>query len=298
MAVNILHIYILNNYSFDLSPSNPKYVELGTKELEIVDDKNQPIHKFRHGERKFDINLNQAKYESFIYAITHADLITTTTDYLADTFRKAGAKKVAVYPNTIDFELYRPIRRLAPKDEIRMGWFGGDSHHKDLEVFANLFPFLLKKYPNIKIVILGPMVPFWMPIFKDIDPKRLEWHDWSDLALYPLVLASMDWDIGLCPLEYNEFNKCKSSLKQFEFGALKVPVIAQNMLPYSKTISHGVNGFLAGKLDDWINYSSLLIENEELRKKIGEEGYQNIYTNWNMEKWCKELGGIYEKVLI
>lgn len=284
-----------DDYSFDLSPSNPRYTELGIKENQILDDKGNVIKDFRNMERKFDLKSNTEKYEAFKYCSKKADLITTTTEHLADYFRKIN-KNVTVCPNSIDFDVWKPIKRLAPQEEIRLGWFGGDSHHKDLEIFGQLFPYLQNKYPQVKFVILGPDVPYWKPIFKDVDPKKLVWHDWADLSVYTLTLASMDWDIGLCPLEDNEFNKCKSSIKHFEFGSLGIPVVVQNMLPYSLTVNHGKTGFLAKTIEDWIKYVSLLIEDSILRKNMGQEHYLDIFKNHNLEQHCRSFERAYERL--
>lgn len=276
-----------DDYSFDLSPGNPRYNELGTKECELKDKDGNIIFSWKDGVNGFNLKENIAKYEAFVGCLQHADLVTTTTEYLADKFRK-HAKNVAVCPNSLDFDLWRPIPRpKAYEGQVRIGWFGGDSHYEDIQVFKPLLAKLANKYPQVKIVFQCPPVPQWEPIFKDIPPEQVDWCGWSDLKHYTLFLAARHWDIGLVPLEDNEFNKCKSNIKWLEFAAMKVPVIAQNMVPYSNSIKNGKTGFLADKADEWYEHACRLIENPELRKEVGQAAYNAAFKDYNLEKNCR-----------
>lgn len=280
-----------DDYSFDLSEGNPRYSELGTEEKEIIGPDGKVAFKWRDQENGFDLKANRAKYESFKLALGQADLITTTTEYLADKFRQHNSN-VKICPNSIDLDLWRPIPRPEQlKDEIRIGWFGGDSHFVDLELFKGLLPRLTKAYPKVKIVMQAPPVPEWAQFFKDIPVDRFEWYNWADLRFYTLFLASRHFDIGLCPLAVNEFNKCKSNIKALEFQALGAAVVAQNMIPYSNTIEDGITGLLASTEDEWFEKISSLIEDREYREYVALKAYEDVQKNWNLDLNCR----IWEK---
>ncbi len=286
-----------DDYSFDLSPSNPRYAELGTKECELSDGHGGFVYQWKHGHNGFDLHENLAKYNGFVECVKAADLVTTTTEYLARKFRPLNAN-VKILPNSIDFDLWKPIARKPGREsEIRIGWFGGDSHRQDLWVFRDVFPKLIKRYPHLKVVIQGPMVPSWGEMFKDIPPENLDWRGWVDLKYYTLFLAANDFDIGVCPLDPSlEFNRCKSSIKMFEFAALKVPTICQDMEPYSVTAKLS-GGILATTAEDWERELSRLIESPELREVVGENGYNDVLTRWNLEKNCRLWEDAYLSLL-
>jgi glycosyltransferase involved in cell wall biosynthesis len=66
-----------------------------------------------------------------------AENVTTTTSIFADEIRKFN-KNVHVLANAVDpkEKQFRP--NLEPSDRIRIGWLGGSSHQKDLELLKNL----------------------------------------------------------------------------------------------------------------------------------------------------------------
>lgn len=286
-----------DDYSFDLSPGNPRYAQLGTVECSGYAPDGKKIIRWRDGENGFDLKDNITKYEAFVQSVKKSDMVTVTTDYIASKFRH-HSENVEVVPNLIDFDFWKPQKRPERlKDQIRIGWFGGDSHLYDLKMFKTLLPAIASKYPQVKFVVQGPYVPDWRPLIQSIPQDRLEWHDWSQIEDYPLFLSSRHFDIGLCPLEDNEFNKCKSNIKCLEFSALKVPVVAQKMIPYSNHIVDGKTGLLADAEGEWINQVSLLIENAELRRNLAEESYRHDFEHFNLDKDCWNWERAYMKCL-
>lgn len=63
--------------------------------------------------------------------------ITTTTPIFATEMAKYN-KNVYVLPNAIDTSEKQFIPKLEPSDRIRIGWLGGSSHLKDLEILKGL----------------------------------------------------------------------------------------------------------------------------------------------------------------
>lgn len=276
-----------DDYSFDLSPGNPRYNMLGIEEKEVVGADGKPVFKWRDQENGFDVKENRAKFEGFKRCVEMADMVTTTTDYLASKFR-AYNRNVQVCPNSVDFERWKPLPRPKSLDgQVRIGWFGGDSHYVDLKLFKGLIPRVLAKFPQVKFVFQGPMVPEWGEFFKDVDPKRIEWYQWTDLRYYTFFLGAKFWDIGLCPLEDNDFNRCKSNIKALEFQALGAAVVAQNIPPYAPEITHGKTGFLASTEDDWFECISRLVGDDVLRNRIAFDGYQDAKDRFDLDKNCR-----------
>jgi glycosyltransferase involved in cell wall biosynthesis len=66
-----------------------------------------------------------------------AQYITTTTPIFADEIKKLN-KNVFVLPNAIDPTEAQFVPALEPSDKIRIGWLGGSSHEKDLEILKGV----------------------------------------------------------------------------------------------------------------------------------------------------------------
>ena len=68
--------------------------------------------------------------------------------------------------------------------------------------------------------------------------------------------------------------------------------------PYGK-IKHGENILFAKEKGDWIKHLSYLIENETGRKRIGQNAYDVVMNDYNLEKqaykWMEVYQQIYDK---
>lgn len=292
-----------DDYSFDLSPGNPRYAQLGTKECEVLDAKGDVAFKWVDGENGFDLQANLASHKTFIKCVQSADVVTVTTEHLADKFRKLGCK-VAILPNSVDLDRWKALPRPPELDgQIRIGYFGGDSHFTDIQLFKTLIPRLCAKYPQVKFVIQAPLVPQWRDVFKDIPSSQIEWYPWTDLRYYAFFLATRHWDIGLIPLSTGQdkaFNLCKSSIKWMEFAAVGAASVAQNMLPYSADIKDGVTGMLANDEEEWFEKISLLIENRTMLCTIKDNALSEVRRNHNLDincrKWDEAAKGVLESI--
>jgi glycosyltransferase involved in cell wall biosynthesis len=81
-------------------------------------------------------------------------------------------------------------------------------------------------------------------------------------------LHTLDFDIGIAPLAYNEFNKSKSDLKVLEYASLGIPVVASDFGPYADTVVHGETGFLVKHSHEWSRYLRMLVEDHQLRETM------------------------------
>ena len=134
---------------------------------------------------------------------------------------------------------------------------------------------------------------------KAFGDTEMEYHQFVDLSIYPLKIAALNLDIGICPLVDDEFNNHKSQLKWSEYSALKIPSVCSNLPPY-ECVEDGKTGYLAKDPDEFVDKLSLLIDNETLRKEIAENAYAKNFADFNLEKnahlWVKFYQDMYDKV--
>jgi len=69
--------------------------------------------------------------------------VTTTTEIFADEIKRLN-KNVFVLPNAINPEEKQYISNVEKSDRIRIGWLGGSSHIKDLEILSGV----IRKFKN------------------------------------------------------------------------------------------------------------------------------------------------------
>ena len=64
--------------------------------------------------------------------------------------------------------------------------------------------------------------------------------------------------------------------------SLGIPTIMSPVGVNSEIITNGENGFLADGTADWVEKISLLIENENLRKVLGEKGKETVQERFSV----------------
>lgn len=99
----------------------------------------------------------------------------------------------------------------------------------------------------------------------------LKRHDHTDAQSHDEFKKALDFDIAVEPLQETDFNEYLTAIKAIEYGAAGIPVVASKYGPYATYISHGYNGYLAAGSRDWVRYVERLVEQPELRQKLGKQ---------------------------
>lgn len=273
---------------FATSPMSNTYIHDGVEDVKISFPNGTSQYLWQDGVGGFSIEKNKRRREEIIKILGRADLITTTTPILADVFRQHN-QNVKVLPNYVDAREWKKLPLEKKPEEIRLFWGGGNSHWEDLFLIKEPLRQVLDKYKNVKLVILG-----WMPDgFADTFPGRVEFHPWTKFEAYGYKYASLGIDISLIPLVENEFSVCKSNIKWIEASSLQIPTVVSYCSPYKEVESlsdKDLAVFIDGNNpDDWVKGISMLIDNPDLRKKIGEESRmvveQHFDVNTQYHKW-------------
>jgi glycosyltransferase involved in cell wall biosynthesis len=278
---------------FNISPLSPHYEECGIENVQIGTPDGKAIPLWVDGEKGFDIQRNKDHLERIKEAISMADMVTTTTDLLADRFREFN-DKVEVLPNCVDTDLWQPLDIKRKNDEIRLYWSGGSSHYEDWLLLQDVLPEIMHKYKNVKLVLMGH---HFKGTTKGIPEKRIEYHPWVSMAAYPYKSAILNPDIAIIPLQDNAFNRHKSAIKWTEMGALGVPSVVSYVSPY-KEVDNGENAVFieANDPEGWIAGISMLIEDSILRNKIGGEARQTVFSKFDINKRCYDWVRAYRSI--
>jgi len=260
---------------FNISPFSDAYSFGGTKEVYLPDGKPLWVE-----DKHFDPYRNRRALIDYEYCLTKANVVTTTTSKLADTIKPFN-KNVVVVPNAVNLDIF-PRLDIKKDDKIRLLWSGGSSHYGDMFSIRDDLERLMKEYPNLHLYILGN--PF-EGITKDMDQSRVHKDGWITADGHGYRLATINADIAICPLEDNEFNTNKSSIKYYETAALGIPTVAKNMLPYSADIKHNDNGLLY--TNDFYKQVKYLIDNPQERKRIADNAFKWVKKNRDLKEVSK-----------
>lgn len=230
---------------------------------------------------------NPGKVEKIIKMSDH---IIVSNKYLLDYTKKLNSR-VSIIPTPIDTEKFICNECINPtknKNKIVVGWIGSITTAGYLKTLYPIFSRLSKKYNyTLKIVGAGVLI--------DLSGVNIESKEWELESEYDDYRSL---DIGVYPLPDDEWAKGKAGFKTICYMAVGVPCVASPIGMNKEIIQDGVNGFLSNSEDEWLEKLSLLIENPELRKKIGLAGRKTVEkkysVNVNAPRYLEVLRSVYE----
>src|SRR5262249_39670470 len=140
--------------------------------------------------------------------------------------------QVHVIPTVLNTEVFQPSQKL-PSDKLRIGWSGLEYNFKYLQPLVPVLERLQKNYP-VELVILSGSPP-GLSI-----PFRFEkWNKSSEAE------QLNTFDIGIMPLEMDEWCRGKCGFKLLQYMSLEIPSVATPVGVNSEIVIEGENGFTA-----------------------------------------------------
>ena len=92
-------------------------------------------------------------------------------------------------------------------------------------------------------------------------------------------------DIGIMPLPHTEWSRGKCGFKGLQYMGLGKAVVLDNIGVNSTILQDGVNGFLASSKNEWVEKISRLIEDPDLRRRLGAEARRTVERDYSVQAW-------------
>lgn len=198
---------------------------------------------------------------SFRRTVKLADLVIAGNTYLADRARKFNPN-VEVLPTALDVTAYKLAGDAKKDGKIRLVWIGSGS---TLKYLAEIKPALEEVGLRFDNVILRIVCDD----FFELENMEVEKCCWSlESQAKDLALS----DIGITPLADNRFTRGKCGFKILQYAAAGLPIVASPADVRAEYFCDGVSGFQATDTSEWVDKISKLVENQELRGRMGQAG--------------------------
>lgn len=243
---------------------------LKRKKTKIVFDFDDAIWlpNVSEGNKKFEWLKNPKKTSEII---TLSDLIIAGNNYLSE-YAKQFNKNVHIIPTTIDTDYHK--KKNVKKDErICIGWTGS---HTTIQHFEHAVPVLKKLKAKYGDKIYFKVIGDANYSNYELNIRGVKW------TLKDEIDQLSEIDIGIMPLPDDEWTKGKCACKGLQYMSLEIPSVMSAVGMNREIISEGVNGFLAENDRELFEKISLLIENPELRKKVGIEAKKTVEQKYSV----------------
>lgn len=268
-----------------ISPYSQFYSNYGLKEYKHGD-----TFIWKDGEKGFSIQANLARMSYLKWGMKNADLITVTTDKLAEHALQYN-DNVYVNDNTIDFNHWYRLNNKINKS-LRVVWQGSPSHYEDWYAIKEPLNKLMEEF-DFEMIMLGSQ---YQGIFDEKHRSRVKALPWVPFGAHSYRMMTLQADIGIIPLADLPFNWYKSSIKWYENAAMGVPSIVSNVLPYSNSIKHGKNAMAYNSEEEFYKGMKELLTNKGLRANIANSAYNYVKENKSLELESKKLGERLEEL--
>ncbi|MBD3232892.1 MAG: glycosyltransferase [candidate division Zixibacteria bacterium] len=243
------------------------------------------------------------------FLVKHAPAVTVISDEMAEHYRGFGLspKQIEVCPNGIDPDRFNPevnvktvSRKYGIQDKIIIGFMGNIAPWHGLHNLLRQFPQIASKYANTVLFLIGFELNsdnLEEQLRDNLEPynDRIISTGRIDSSEIPSHLKAID--IAVLPYPYMEFFYF-SPVKLFEYMAVGCAVVAPDTGQISEVISDSENGLLFPAGDHRVLAEKIetLLENPDLRKKLGENAAKDVVRSFTWEKCAAGYEILFRRV--
>lgn len=212
--------------------------------------------------------------------------VLVCNSYLKD-FLSAYNPRVTSIPTPINTKIFQPpVQRNYSREKIIIGWIGTHTTLPLLLGLKGVFQRLAQKYRiAVKIVGAGQDVKM-----EGVEILNEEWTLQGEVESFKSI------DIGVYPLPDNEWAKAKTPFKTIQYMSVGMACVVSKAGANADIVKDGVNGFLAETEEEWLEKLSRLIEDGDLRKRIGLSGRKTVEERYSLEAAAPNFLHIIEEV--
>lgn len=216
-----------------------------------------------------------------------SDIFISTNDLLAERMCRLGRITRYVRMDTAVNSNEICKRKFKNNNKIKIVYYTNQGISDDFdEIITPIIPKLYEKY--------GDRIEW---TFFTVHPDLGEWGKKMKVKYVPRLplnefrkkLQDGNFDIGISPLKYSEFSKCKYINKFMEYSMAGIPGIYSNVEPYKSFIKHNITGILCNTESDWLNAVDVFFDNKKRNNCVLQAQKQLV------EEFSEER--ILEKVL-
>ncbi|MCS6789742.1 MAG: glycosyltransferase family 4 protein [Bacteroidia bacterium] len=178
--------------------------------------------------------------------------------------------KVYVIPTIVDTQRFQPILR-SPRPYVVIGWTGSPTTAPYLHLVENVLAEIHRMYrERVRFLLIGAM-PYQPPFPAQVVP----WSSEREVRLLQEI------DIGIMPLPEDEWSRGKCALKAIQYMAVGIPSVVSPVGMNREVIQEGQTGFFASTPEEWITQLRRLIEDPDLRQRMGRAARQTAEKRYS-----------------
>ncbi len=174
------------------------------------------------------------------------------------------------------------INSIPDEGNLVIGWMGTSSNFEYVSKIENALRTVLNSFPQAQLRIVSDQ----RPPLRNIPSDRIEYIKWT---AENEVSCLQGFSVGIMPLEDSLWARGKCSYKMLQYLACGVPVVVSPIGMNSKVLNHGQCGFAANDEQEWVDGVTTLLEDNQLRRQMGNIGRQVVLNHYSIVALVPEL---------
>ena len=196
--------------------------------------------------------------------------------------------RVTDISSTINIQVYKPVKEYKKNETTVLGWTGSFSGLEYLHTLDNVLRDVAKQR-KIKLSVIFNIMDQGFEL-RGVAVENIPWRQETEVEDLQKI------EIGLYPLIKGEWSLGKSGLKALQYMALGIPVIATAFGANPRVIENGVSGFLVDSEQEWVDVIIKLIDNPNLRNKIGLAARARVEKYFSLEANKDKYLNIFQEI--
>ena len=196
------------------------------------------------------------------------------------------SEKISIIPNGVDLSLFDNTSKKNPRKIV---FAGAMYYHRGLDILLEAIPYIIKKIPDTKFVLLGSgaeMDKLKKIVLENKLEDSVEFKGWLKREKIPENIS--DASIGIGPLRLTDVTSRALPIKVLEYMAVSLPIIAQKGTLPEDVLENEKNGYFIENVNDLVEKIILLLNQPE---KIEEMGIQSskMVQKFSWDKVVKKI---------
>ncbi|QLH04002.1 hypothetical protein C5F49_00695 [Nitrosopumilus oxyclinae] len=189
-------------------------------------------------------------------------------------------EKISIIPNGVDLSLFDITSEKDPKKIV---FAGAMYYHRGLDILLEAIPFVIKKIPDAKFVLLGSgteMEKLKKIVIENKLENSVEFKGWIKREQIPENIS--DASIGIGPLRLTDVTSRALPIKVLEYMAVSLPIIAQKGTLPDDVLENKKNGYFIENANDLAEKIILLLNQPKKVENMGIQSSKMVQKfSWN-----------------
>jgi glycosyltransferase involved in cell wall biosynthesis len=213
-----------------------------------------------------------------------AAAVTVGNETLAE-FARRYNPAVTVIPSTVSLREYRPRLSTPAGATPVVGWTGSHSSAQYLRIVESALQTLSRRR-RFRFLVIG------------LDSYRLEgvevecraWRASTEIEdLWPM-------DVGIMPLFDDPWARGKCAMKAIQYMGVSLPTVVSPVGASRDVVAEGVSGFHATNEQEWVLALERLLDDADLRLRMGAEGRRRVENHYSAEVQAPRVGTLLKSL--